>query len=90
MIASLNIDYDGFSQASYKRVQLKVGKKTYNFDTGDPVVDFKAANSKADELVNSGKVEIVMCSSSLDHFTMDGDKYRWEIVGDYELLRENK
>jgi len=41
--------------------------------SGDPVADYRSAIQFAMKNVCE-----LMCSSSVDHFTMDGDDYDWE------------
>jgi len=74
----LSVDYDDKSQSSYKSFDLKVGKKTIKFDTGDPIIDWVDYCKYIDK-----HHLFVIRSSSTDHFFMDGDKY-------YELYHDPK
>jgi hypothetical protein len=78
MNAWIRIEYDeGHEdpQSTYEGVSVTVGKtKSKVFNTGDPVADWKAAH-----LWMAGRTNIhtIMLYSSCDHFTMDGDTYKW-------------
>ncbi len=64
------IDYDDGKGSTYRGIELHIGKKIVRFDTGDPVVDF------CDYIhgIVEHKLEHVSCSSSFDHWFMDGAK----------------
>jgi len=74
----LLVDYDEPKQSSYKSFDLRVGKKTVKFNTGDPVVDWVDYRKYIDK-----HHLFVIRSSSTDHFFMDGNEY-------YELYHDPK
>lgn len=74
----LSVDYDEINQSSYKSFDLKVGKKTIKFDTGDPIVDWVDYRKYIDK-----HHLFVIRSSTTDHWYMDGDGY-------YELYHNPK
>lgn len=70
----LHIDYDEFEQSTYRAVAI--GDR--RFETGDPVVDFRAAIQYA-----RAHYAYVSLSSDCDNFVKDGDRFRW--IEDDEL-----
>lgn len=64
------IDYDDGKGSTYRGIELHIGKKIVRFDTGDPVVDFYDYIHG----ILDHKLEHVSCSSSFDHWFMDGAK----------------
>lgn len=74
----LTVDYDDSNQSSYVALILYYGdKKEMRFDTGDPLIDwydyckFIFDGEASEKYGMSG----VSCSSSVDHWFMDGDEY---------------
>lgn len=74
----VSVDYDDKNQSSYKSFDLKIGKKTVKFNTGDPVVDWVDYRRYIDK-----HHLFIIRSSSTDHFYMDGNDY-------YELYYDPK
>jgi len=82
----LNIDYDDGDQSSYKAIELHVStmtadskkgkEKVIKFKSGDPAVDFINAIKKMAEYPSTRVISRGF-SSSVDHFVMDGDNYKW-------------
>jgi hypothetical protein len=96
----LSVDYDEFNQESYTGLELKNmdSKKVMKFNTGDFVIDFLMYKLYIESSMKSTFAS-VMHSSSVDHFYMDGNKFKeiyveWnedgldgKIIGDGELMR---
>lgn len=72
----VNIDYDEGISGSYRAVTVGTfyGTKT-RFETGNPVVDWQAAVAFARE--EAGNDGVMMTGSSVDHFVMDDDAWRF-------------
>ena len=74
----LTVDYDNSKQLSYVALILYYGdKKEIRFDTGNPLIDWYeyckfVFDGEASEKYNIGSIG---CSSSIDHWFMDGDEY---------------
>jgi len=94
----LTIDYDDSTQSSYKAIILKYGdKKEIRFDTGDPLIDWYdyckfMFDGEASEKYNIGSV---ICSSSIDHWFMDGDEYVEKYIslkddGTYDFITDKE
>ena len=79
------IDYDEPDQDTYRGVTLSIRdidkpdepREEKKFFTGYPPLDLIEAHNYL--VTNIGADKILRCSwsSSVDHFTMDGDKYAW-------------
>lgn len=70
--------YDESKQENYEYLYVKVDDKTTKFNTGDPIIDW------IDYLLwrkEQKDIEIVMTSSSVDHWFFDGDEY-FELIFD--------
>lgn len=75
MIGILSIVYDEFSQESYQSVlALLEGGVRRSFLTGDVTQDFRDGWN----WLNDEGCQEIMVSSSVDHFLMDGEAYRWD------------
>lgn len=63
---TIGVDYDEFQKGTYRAVWLfrPDSMDPEVFNTGDPAIDFEAAL-----IASAGQV--VMCSSSVDHFISD-------------------
>lgn len=85
----LNIDYDDGDQSTYRAMEVHVTVhnaknaknrkdtvKVFKFNSGDPAVDYINAIKKMAEYPST-RIISKMFSSSVDHFVMDGDKYKW-------------
>ena len=82
----MSIDYDEGDQASYRAVDVSISKldgkgkwrnrKGARFETGDVVADWRAAVKWVAGRLDEDD-DVVLQSSSCDHFTMDGDDYGW-------------
>lgn len=72
---TLSIDYDDSKQSTYKAVLLwdSITKETVRFDSGDFLVDWIDALKYVDD-------ESIVCSSSVDHFLMDGKRYVMRMI----------
>lgn len=83
--AWMTIDYDEGDQSTYKAVTVKIRDgKEVRFSTGDPVADWKSAlRHAADE-----SVDMVLFSSSVDHFVMDGDGFQWGSIEGLDILEK--
>ena len=74
----LAIDYDEGEQDTYRAVVLTIpGGHEFRFGTRDPAVDFKRAQMIAYAAQIKYPGAATMMSSSVDHFVMDGDRFRW-------------
>lgn len=68
----ISINFEGGDQSTYNGVVASIGKKSKTFNTGEPTVDWINMYKWAlDKEFFTG-----VCSSSVDHFVMDGDKYK--------------
>ena len=65
----LRLDYDDENQSSYERLVISLNDENTTFNTGDIVIDF------IDMLhwISDTDFDMMLCSSSWDHFFMDGD-----------------
>lgn len=78
-IAILGIDYDEPEQGSYRAVTIDVRSDArsevvhHRFATGDPGKDWASAIKFLAEI----RPLRTSYSSSVDHFTMDGDEWGW-------------
>ncbi len=83
---TFGIDYDEPDQNTYRGVTLSVKnvgadydtRKEHRFNCGFPPLDFIDANNFVIEKIGVENILTCMMSSSMDHFTMDGDKYGWK------------
>lgn len=85
-IYHISIDYDEPDQSTYRAVVVKTSmpiKIAKKFATGNPEVDFLAAHNW---LIKRKDMAMCMYSSSVDHFTMDGDDYEWTVKDGQEFL----
>jgi len=64
----LSIDFEEGDQSSYKGIDIRIGNKRKRFDSGNITVDFINYIKWAPDGVSFA------CSSSWDHFFMDGDQ----------------
>lgn len=81
--AWISIDYDEGDQATYRAVEVAVREeKPVRFETCDPVSDWKSAIHHA---ANS-ECDFILFSSSVDHFTMDGDRFKWCNIAGVDIL----
>lgn len=73
----INIDYDDGNQSTYRAILVRQGKtEIRRFSSGSFVDDWHAmCDLLHDELKIKQETGLVMCSSSVDHFFMDGDAY---------------
>jgi len=83
----VSIDYDDGEQDTYRAVTVDFNGDIKRFETGDPVKDYRDAM----QFCNANREDVigVMCSSSVDHFTMDGDNYKWIEQDGREYLEKN-
>lgn len=90
----VTIDYDEPKQKTYRAVEIcKNRDELKRFETGDFLVDW------IDSLKSMEDADVVLHSSSVDHFLMDGGKYlecavkkidgKHEIVGFDDYLAGN-
>ena len=70
LIPIIGIIYDDSDPISYKGVDLHIGEERETFYSGDPTVDYLTAGFVAH--YRAGPAAHIMCSSSVDHFVMDG------------------
>lgn len=83
VIVSTNIDYIDGDQSTYKGMDLTITsfgsdeKEKFRFETGHPSVDYINMYKKIWEYNN---VVSIVGSSSMDHFTMDGNDYKYLIL----------
>ena len=94
---AFSIDYDEPDQDSYRGFVVSVKnvgdayekRKEYRFYAGFPPLDLIDAHNFM--ISKIGAENILACNwrSSVDHFTMDGDKYEW-YTDDGEWLRATK
>lgn len=76
----IHIDYDEIEQDSYRAVILHDDDGTkQRFASGDVVKDWQDA-------IIACADEFAICSSSVDHFLMDGDKF---ILNEHSLIARN-
>jgi hypothetical protein len=82
----IGIDFDEGDQSSYRAVTAKIGLKgkEHRFETGDPIKDWKQAI-----LFCADNASLVLFSSSVDHFVMDGEDYKFIEVEGVDLLVRN-
>lgn len=80
----ISVDYQDGDQSTYKGILLTINnlssvkEETIRFNTSDISVDYIDLYKHLDTL-NYNFISGVS-SSSLDHFTSDGDKYKWLIL----------
>lgn len=88
----ISVDYDETNQESYRGINLTLTdlntgeEEELKFNTGDISIDYIDMYV---HLTNDEKYELVVgtSSSSLNHFTMDGDKYKWAVLtGNWEQI----
>ncbi|UTC29237.1 hypothetical protein BAMBUS_01550 [Brevundimonas phage vB_BpoS-Bambus] len=80
------IDYDEGDQASYRGVVLTLpGGREFTYYTRSPDVDYL----RAQQVAYAGQIKHpgfrTLLSSSVDHFVMDGERFRWT---DDEMIEE--
>lgn len=75
--AHLSIDYEEGDQSTYRAVELRVrqGEVVIRCASADPVKDWERVVYLADLLRREEQVDVVMFSSSCDHFVMDGESF---------------
>lgn len=88
LFAFVGFLYDDVDQATYEGVEVGIQGKKKVFNTGDPVQDWKDANLYCYDAYEAGKIVSMMTSSSVTHFVMDGDKYRFIEIYGVEVLVE--
>ena len=82
----LTIKYDDGDQSTYKSVDVSnsLSGEKKSFNLGDPCVDWIDAWKFIGEHEN---IIAVTSSSTVDHFTFDGDGYKWKVfIGDWEQI----
>jgi len=93
-VATFSIDYDEPKQSTYRGVVVSIrnlenkdpwkNRKEHRFNTGYPPLDLVDAHNF---LVGVKDLSYSSWSSSVDHFTMDGDRYAWYENEDGEWLK---
>lgn len=70
----ITIDYDDVNPASYNGVlfSMDISAGRIRFHTGNPETDWKDVLGFVQYLVDNGQMVFANCSSSVDHFVMDG------------------
>ena len=83
--AFLTVVYDEpKADTNYHRLEVHIKKegedeKKIKFSSGNPIVDFYSYKKWLNENFEKEGIAFVTCSSSVDHFYMDSEKY-WEKV----------
>lgn len=86
----INVDYDDGDQNTYKGLKLSVTYLCDNivedisFNTGDISIDYIDLYKYL--LNDNFEIIVGTSSSSIDHFTMDGDAYVWRTFNGWEQI----
>jgi hypothetical protein len=81
MIAFLSANYEEpNSDLTFKELTLRLEDETVSFNTGDPIVDFYLYRKWTAENHEAKQISMITCSSSVDHFFMDSEKYHEKVV----------
>jgi len=89
-VAHISIKYDEGDPATYAGVGYRVDrdKRMYFINTGNPTVDYAAAMMVLYTV--NGEDAIIMGSSSIDHFVMDGGDLETENFSEEQLVSARK
>jgi len=89
-VAHISIKYDEGDPATYAGVEYRVdrGKHMYCINTGNPTADYAAAMMVLYTV--NGDEAIIMGSSSIDHFVMDGGDLETENFSEEQLVQAKK
>lgn len=84
-MAIISIDYDGIDQSTYRGIELRLeGREDQTFATGDPSADHVAALKAYLTWLAVNGVQpddgVLLGSSSMDHFVMDGTAWAYRQV----------
>lgn len=89
-VAHISVRYDDSDPATYAGVEYRVdrGKHMYCINTGNPTADYAAAMMVLYTV--NGDEAIIMGSSSIDHFVMDGGDLETENFSEEQLVSAKK
>jgi len=69
----LSVDFEEGDQSTYKGIDFLVDKEKTRFDSGNITIDFINCIKSVPDDIDGG----IGCSSSWDHFFMDGDDFKF-------------